>query len=281
MIRARHWMLALGVALGVHLIILGLVLARESDEGARAPGEQGIEIDLGMLGDLGAATQHQQVAATEQPLDTAVTEPAPAEPQPDAAEPQTQPAAIPESESPESEPVPDIEPDAEPEPSPVKQVPQVPIKPRVSAAPKPPQASPAAPQPKTTRAAPASPGTETGQDSNDSRRMTTGSQNALSSGGNPGAEQSYYALIAAHLAQHKRYPIRARRKGEEGTARLFFILDRQGAIVEYRLTESSGHKTLDSAVIDMLKSAAPLPAFPADMKMTTLNIHLPVAFSIN
>nr|WP_067287999.1 energy transducer TonB [Marinobacterium profundum] len=267
MIRSHHWMLALGVALGVHLLTLGLVLAREPAEGARAPGEQGIEIDLGMLGDLGAQAQSQNAAKAEEAVET---------PQSEAEKPVAQPY-----------PAPEVEAEAvEPEAVVAKQTPAVTVKPkpRPQAKPKPAPvtAKPAAtdPAPATTPA-PAQLSSDDGTDNSDSRRMTTGSQNALSSGGNPGAEQSYYALIAARLAQHKRYPIRARKKGEEGTARLFFILDRRGSLVEYRLSESSGFKSLDRAVIEMLKSATPLPAFPADIKTETLTINIPVAFSIN
>jgi protein TonB len=273
MIRPQHWIIALGLALGVHLLTLGLVLAREPAQGARAPGEQGIEIDLGMLGDLGAQTQNQSAARAEEAIETPVDAP-----QPEAEKPVAQP-----------DPAPEIETQTEtvaPEAVVAKQTPAVTVKPkpRPQAKPKPTPvtAKPAAtdPAPATT-SAPAQLSSDDGTDNSDSRHMTTGSQNALSSGGNPGAQQSYFALIAARLAKHKRYPIRARRKGEEGTARLFFILDRQGSVIEYKLTESSGHKTLDRAVIEMLKSAAPLPAFPADMKVETLTINIPVAFSIN
>ncbi|MCP8687570.1 energy transducer TonB [Marinobacterium sedimentorum] len=246
MIRPRHWIIALGLALGVHLLTLGLVLAREPAQGARAPGEQGIEIDLGMLGDLGADTQNRQ-----------------------AAKPEQMPEQLPESLQPQQAPTP--EPAVAPEPISAGQTPELEVK-----APEP---TPK-PVPKQ-KSKPVTPSSSAGKDSSDSRRMTTGSQNALSSGGNPAAEQSYYALIAARLAQHKRYPIRARKKGEEGTARLFFILDRRGSLIEYRLSESSGVKSLDRAVIDMLKSAAPLPAFPADMPMQTLTVNIPVVFSIN
>lgn len=282
MIRAHHWAIALGVAVGVHLIALGLVLAHEPAEGAKAPGEQGIEIDLGMLGDLGSQTQNRQAAKSEQAAETPVEAP-----QPDVATPVAEPA-------PEAATVPD--PVALPEPVIAKQAAELTVKPkpkpREAARPKPKtnteirpsqQPKPVTPQPEATPAATASrqQTSSEGKDSSDARRMTTGSQAALSTGGNPGAKQSYYALIAARLAQHKRYPIRARRKGEEGIAKLFFILDRKGSVIEYRLTESSGSKLLDRAVIDMLKSATPLPEFPADMAMETLTINIPVAFSIN
>lgn len=277
MIRPHHWMIALGVALGIHLLTLGLVLAREPAQGARAPGEQGIEIDLGMLGDLGAQTQNQSAAKAEKAIDTPVEAP-----QPETEKPVVQP---------DPAPAPEVETEtetAEPEPVVAKQAPAVTTKPKPKPKPQskpkpvPVTAKPAATDPAPVpTAAPAQASSDEGSDSNESRRMTTGSRNALSSGGNPGAKQSYYSLIAAHLAQHKRYPIRARRRGEEGTARLYFKLDRQGSVIEYRLSESSGFQTLDRAVIDMLKSAAPLPAFPKDMTMETLTINIPVAFSIN
>ena len=51
---SRHWIFALTIALVVHAGGFALVLARDSEpEGARDLGDNGIQIDLGMMGDLG------------------------------------------------------------------------------------------------------------------------------------------------------------------------------------------------------------------------------------
>ncbi|WP_413699593.1 hypothetical protein ACLKMH_19470 [Psychromonas sp. KJ10-10] len=44
-------------------------------------------------------------------------------------------------------------------------------------------------------------------------KMSTGSADALTSGGNTGAQPSYYSMIASMLAKHKRYPQYSRKRG--------------------------------------------------------------------
>jgi protein TonB len=60
---------------------------------------------------------------------------------------------------------------------------------------------------------------------------------------------------------HGCYPLRARRFRFQGTARLAFCVDTQGMATQTRLSESSGHNSLDEAALDcVLKKAQPLPA---------------------
>ncbi|GGO84819.1 hypothetical protein GCM10011348_31920 [Marinobacterium nitratireducens] len=258
MIATRHWLIALCLAMLLHLTGFALVMAQtDSDDGARDQGEQGIEIDLGMLGDLGAeAVTHEAAQARLQP-----------EPEP---EPVAQPIVEPEPVTPrqqaevrtEPKPEPKARPEPEPEPAPLPE----------------PQSNPA-PKPEPNPAAETANLDTPAQRS--SRKATTGSGNAASAGGNPGAQRTYYAALAAHLARHKRYPAASRRRGEEGVVRLFFEIDRNGAVLHYRITGSSGHERLDAAVLKMLESAAPLPAFPPDMGQARLSVNVPIAFAIN
>ena len=88
-------------------------------------------------------------------------------------------------------------------------------------------------------------------------------------------------MVAAKLARYKRYPMMARRRGQEGVAGLSFVVDRQGRIVESSVTISSGHPQLDKAVLSMLKSASPLPSFPDDLTQNTLSVSIPVAFKLS
>ncbi|MFC6669842.1 energy transducer TonB [Marinobacterium aestuariivivens] len=251
MIGTRHWLTALLLAVALHLLGFVVVMAQEADDGAKGAGEQGIEIDLGMLGDLGAEAETLEAVA-----------------------PEPEPEPIPEPE-PEPQPEPEPEPVAEPEPvTPPKQQAEVRTEPMPEPKPAPkPRPEPASKTEQTAKSG------KTQQPS--SRKAATGRANAASSGGDPAVRQSYYAVLAAHLAKHRRYPVAARRRGEEGIVKLFFVLDRNGEIEEYRISESSGHRRLDEAVIRMLESARPLPAFPTGMKEMQLSVSLPIAFAIN
>jgi len=244
MINTRHWLPALLLALTLHLAGFALVMAQSSNvDGARDQGEQGIEIDLGMLGELG--------------VEAATLEAAPAEPGP---EPEPEPVVEPEPVMPRqqaqvrTEPTPESRPTPKPDPRPQPKAEPRPV---------------AVDEDSDSRA------------TQSSRKATSGSSDAATAGGNPGAQRSYFAQLAAHLAKHKRYPAASRRRGEEGIVKLLFELDRHGRLLSYRITQSSGYERLDRAVIRMLESAGPLPAFPPEMDQPRLSVNIPVAFAIN
>lgn len=96
----------------------------------------------------------------------------------------------------------------------------------------------------------------------------------------PAVRQSYFDQIAAKLARSKRYPKASHRRGEEGEAKLAFVLDRTGNVLESYIVSSSGSARLDRAALDMLKRAQPLPPFPETLSQSTLKIEVPVSFRL-
>lgn len=105
-----------------------------------------------------------------------------------------------------------------------------------------------------------------------------GSGDASSGGGLPGAEADYMALLQAWLEKHKEYPRRAQLRRQEGTALLYFVMDREGRVITHRLQESSGHRLLDREVEEMIRRAQPLPKMPDDMERAQLELVVPVQF---
>ncbi|GGB96704.1 hypothetical protein GCM10011352_23540 [Marinobacterium zhoushanense] len=259
----RHWLVALLIALLLHLSLLIVVLAADNEDGTKDQGEQGIEIDLGMLGDLGQA---------EDTLEDRVVEP----------QPEPEPEPEPEVKPPEPEPIKAPEPVVEaPPPPPEMQKPVVKAK---KEPPKPKLESKKAetsqePVVMPTRIETASRDVKASDQAQQAQQQaSTGSANAMTQGGSPAAKQSWFAKLAAELARHKRYPLSARRRGQEGVAKISFLVNRKGELLEYKLSESSGYKLLDEAVIDMLLKAQPLPEFPAEMEQDEIRITLPVEF---
>ena len=247
MLDVRQWLLAFGASLLLHGALL---VAWPSLEGARGPGEGGVEIGLGLLGDLGDAS-----------------EPAP-EVEPEAEEPEPPPEPEP---APEPEPPPVIDPEPPPEPV----LPPVPTPIVEASAPTsdaPPVASveiPAAhPRPQTPPSAPRQRGQATGASS-------------PSTGGNEGLRRSYAGVLAAHLNRHKSYPISARRQGREGTARLRLVVDRTGRVLDARIARSAPFPEFDEAAMSMLARAQPLPPFPNGMSETEIVVMVPVTFELS
>jgi protein TonB len=91
---------------------------------------------------------------------------------------------------------------------------------------------------------------------------------------------SWRDLVLARLQQNKRYPAAAEARREEGVATLSFSLDRHGRVLARSITRSSGSAALDGEVLAMVQRAAPLPAFPPAMTQASVNLVVPIRFSL-
>jgi protein TonB len=99
-------------------------------------------------------------------------------------------------------------------------------------------------------------------------------------GGTPGVRPDYLDVLRAWLERHKEYPRQAQLRRQEGTALLRFVIDRAGHVLSHRIERSSGHASLDAAVLAMLERARPLPAMPPDMARARLEVAVPVTFEL-
>ena len=66
----------------------------------------------------------------------------------------------------------------------------------------------------------------------------------------------------------------------QGVVRLHFIMDREGRVLSYNVVGSSGFATLDDAARALIRRAQPLPPVPADYPGETLDLIVPVVFSL-
>ncbi|MCB1649832.1 MAG: energy transducer TonB [Pseudomonadales bacterium] len=62
------------------------------------------------------------------------------------------------------------------------------------------------------------------------------------------------------------YPEQARSQQIYGSLRMLVSLRPNGSVQEIRILESSGHRVLDEAAIDIVRMAAPFDPFPAEMR---------------
>lgn len=97
-------------------------------------------------------------------------------------------------------------------------------------------------------------------------------------GGDPGAQRDYISALRAWLAQHQRYPERARERREQGTVMLYFVMNRNGQILDYHVQKSSGYRLLDREVSALIERAQPLPAIPPEMQQSRLALVVPIQF---
>jgi len=100
-------------------------------------------------------------------------------------------------------------------------------------------------------------------------------------GGAPRIEPSWQSRLVRHLQQHKRYPGGAQSRGEQGIVVLSFSVDRGGHVLGRHIAHSSGHADLDEEVMAMIMRAQPLPPFPASMTQASLDLTVPIRFSLH
>ena len=96
----------------------------------------------------------------------------------------------------------------------------------------------------------------------------------------PSAKSAYAALLFAWLKRHQIYPETALARRQQGTAVVFFEIDRQGRLLETRLEQSSGFPLLDREALAMLRRASPMPPTPAAITGQTYSALFPVEFQV-
>ncbi len=94
----------------------------------------------------------------------------------------------------------------------------------------------------------------------------------------PGVLEAYYAQVRARIEAEKRYPRWARKARIEGRTTVGFRVGLDGALLECRISESSGHEALDRAALDAVERAAPFPAFPGGAGEMPETLTVVVAF---
>jgi periplasmic protein TonB len=85
--------------------------------------------------------------------------------------------------------------------------------------------------------------------------------------------------IFAAIKKHLRYPARAERRGQAGTAQVILTIDRQGRLLDSRIVRGSGNAELDEEALAVLKRAEPsftLP--PPAVRGDRLDLNVAVNF---
>lgn len=97
----------------------------------------------------------------------------------------------------------------------------------------------------------------------------------------PSLPADYLMRLLAHLSAYKRYPYDARLRHEQGTVRLRFTMDRMGHVTSYQVVGSSGFSELDDEAGAMITQAQPLPPVPSSYPGATVDLVLPLVFSLH
>lgn len=92
--------------------------------------------------------------------------------------------------------------------------------------------------------------------------------------------ETWEGQVLAQLAKKRRYPMGAMARREQGVPWVRFVMDRQGRVLSASLERSSGMPDLDREALSLPGRAQPLPKPPEDRPGETLELVVPVEFSI-
>jgi periplasmic protein TonB len=90
---------------------------------------------------------------------------------------------------------------------------------------------------------------------------------------------AFQQTLLRHIARFRFYPDQARRDRIQGTVQLVFAMARDGTVSDVWVKTSSGSGILDTAAVETIRKAQPLPPIPIDLP-GELNILIPVAFGL-
>lgn len=112
------------------------------------------------------------------------------------------------------------------------------------------------------------------------QKRASGRASDDANGGRKGDAKNYFSRLLSHLARHKRYPADAKKAKQEGIVKVKFSLGRDGRLLDYGISESSGNPKLDNAALSMLQDANPLPPIPDSIDRDTVTLVVPIEFSL-
>ncbi|MDR1314625.1 MAG: energy transducer TonB [Deltaproteobacteria bacterium] len=99
--------------------------------------------------------------------------------------------------------------------------------------------------------------------------------------GNPDELDAYKASVRRRLERRKKYPPSAQARRMAGVARVRFTVRKDGTISSSALVESSGHGVLDDEAMALLARSSPLPPIPDGAGLDSLDLTVPLSFSLN
>ena len=94
---------------------------------------------------------------------------------------------------------------------------------------------------------------------------------------------SYKQQLSAWLEKYKRYPVIAQRRAYQGIVVVKFSINNEGNLLDHEITQASKHRSLNNAVITMLKNATPMPAMPKELQTAVgyYEYEIPVRFELS
>lgn len=95
------------------------------------------------------------------------------------------------------------------------------------------------------------------------------------------SKMNWKSRLQGHLAGFKRYPPRARKQRQQGTAIIRFVVNKEGGVLSAKLIKSSGVAALDQEALAVIQRAQPLPQPPVGLLSNgQVSLTMPVDFDL-
>lgn len=91
---------------------------------------------------------------------------------------------------------------------------------------------------------------------------------------------TWQSVLLGQLAKYRRYPIQAERARQQGIAYVRFTVDRKGDVLDAQLERSSGYSMLDQETLATVRRASPVPPPPPTIPGDRVEVVVPVVFSL-
>ncbi len=90
---------------------------------------------------------------------------------------------------------------------------------------------------------------------------------------------SYVRDLIAEVRENQEYPRRALLNGDKGDGMAKITIDRAGDLVEVELTERTGSRILDKAIVKMVRRSAPFQGIPPELSEEEFTFEVPFTFT--
>lgn len=95
------------------------------------------------------------------------------------------------------------------------------------------------------------------------------------------AQKTYLSELRTYIERNKQYPRQAKTLGHEGRSEIRFTVLPDGSLCGFEITHSSGSEILDRSALTLIQGAPKLSPFPNELKVSRLDLVLPVEYVLN
>lgn len=94
------------------------------------------------------------------------------------------------------------------------------------------------------------------------------------------AQRNYKSQLHQLIESKKKYPSRAKRKGDEGVVVVAFVVQASGVITNVKIKQSSGSRILDNAAMNAIKKVSGKLPFPKGVNKHQWLFSLPLTYRL-